>query len=140
MPTVPEAVPVTWSMVAESLTRPYPVSIPMIVLLALVPLYIFIPGVIPGRTLHVPELALDRVVPLRPAWALVHGALYLILNVIAGILLAAVAYLVFLRNDAGDRVPELDRRLAPLFALGTVGIVGLGVAGFWVAYRLKGPS
>ena len=250
----PEATPFKWSMVAESLTRPYPVSIPMVVLLALVPFYLFIPGLVPGQTLHVPELALDRVVPLQPAWAFVYGALYLfliilpvfvvrqeehirrtvsaylmvwitayvcflvyptvaprpttvvgegfavwglrflysadppyncfpslhvahsfvsaltcyrvhrelgiaavlcaslvaistlfskqhyIVDVVAGILMASVAYIVFLKNYARDNIPELDRRLAPVFALGTIGLVGLGVAGFWVAYKLKGVA
>ena len=241
-------------MVAESLTRPYPVSIPMIVLVALVPFYVFIPRLMPGQTLHMPELALDRVVPLQPAWALVYGALYLfliilpvlvvrqeehirrtvsaylmvwitayvcfmvyptvaprpttvigegfgvwslrflysadppyncfpslhvahsfvsaltcyrvhrelgiaaalcaslvaistlyskqhyIVDVLAGIFLASVAYVVFLKNYARDRVPEFDRRLAPVFTLGTMGLVGLGVAGFWIAYKLKSLS
>jgi membrane-associated phospholipid phosphatase len=250
----PDAAPFRWSMVVESLTRPYPVSIPMIVLVVLVPFYIFIPGLMPGRPPHVPELALDRVVPLQPAWALVYGSLYLfliilpvfvvrqeehirrtvsayllvwiaayicflvyptvaprptkvigqgfviwglqllysadppyncfpslhvahafvsaltcyrvhrelgiatvlcaslvavstlyskqhyILDVIAGIFLASVAYVVFLRNCPRDQVPEFDRRLAPVFALGTIGIVGLGVTCFWVAYQLKALS
>ena len=241
-------------MVLDSLTRPYPVSIPMIVLVAMVPFYIFIPVLVPGRTLHVPKLALDRVVPLQPAWALVYGSLYLfliilpmlvvrqeehirrtvsayllvwiasyvgflayptvaprptevmgqgfgawglrllysadppyncfpslhvahsfvsaltcyrvhrelgigatlcaslvavstlhskqhyILDVFAGIFLAWVAYVIFLRNYPREQIPELDRRLAPVFALGTIGIVGLGVACFWVAYQLKGLS
>jgi hypothetical protein len=33
----------------------------------------------PGRTLHAPELALDRIVALRPDRALVYGSLYLFL-------------------------------------------------------------
>ena len=50
----PEAAPFRWSMVVESLTRPYPVSVSMIVLVALIPLYVFIPvaaGVILLHTL-----------------------------------------------------------------------------------------
>jgi hypothetical protein len=57
--------------------------------------------------------------------------------VIAGMLLAALAYLVFLRGLPRERVPESDRRLAPVFALGLLGIIGLGLACFWVAFRLK---
>jgi len=238
-------------MVVESLTRPYPVSIPMVVLVSLVPCYIFIAASMQGRALHVPELPLDRVVPLQPAWAIVYGVLYLflvilpvfvvrqeehirrtvwaylmvwiaayvcffayptiaprpasvvgegfvvwglrflysadppyncfpslhvahsfvsaltcyrthrevgwaawicallvaistlfskqhyVLDVIAGAVLAYVAYLVFLRNVARDGVSELDRRLAPVFAFGTMGIVGLGLACFWVAYQFS---
>lgn len=241
-------------MVVESLTRPYPVSVPMLALLALVPFYIFIGEWTVGRTLHVPALPLDRVVPLEPAWALVYGSLYLfliivpvfvvrqeehirrtvwaylmvwivaylcflvyptvaprpasvvgqgfmtwglrflysadppyncfpslhvahsfvsaltcyrahrkvgiatalcaslvavstlyakqhyVLDIVAGVLLACVAYVVFLRNIPRESVPERDRRLAPVFALGAIGIVGLGLACFWVAYRLKGIS
>lgn len=248
-----DAIPIRWSLVVESLTRPYPVTIPMVTLVVLVPFYIFLAQLMPGRTLYAPELALDRVVPLQPTWALVYGTLYLfliilpvfvvrqakhirrtvlaylmvwitayacflvypttaprpaevagqgfavwglrflyeadppyncfpslhvahsfvsaltiyrvhrevgigaavcaslvavstlyskqhyVLDVIAGIFLACVAYVVFLRNYPREQIPELDRRLTPVFALGTVGIVGLGVACFWVAYLVKGP-
>jgi membrane-associated phospholipid phosphatase len=254
MMSAPDTIRSRWSLVVESLTRPYPVSMPMVVLVSLVPFYIFIAQLMPGRTLHVPELALDRVVPLQPTWALVYGTLYLfliilpvfvvrqpghihrtvlaylmvwitayvcflvyptvasrpadvagqgfavwglrflyeadppyncfpslhvahsfvsaltiyrvhrevgigaalgaslvavstlyskqhyVLDVIAGILLACVAYLVFLRDYPREKIPELDRRLAPVFALGTLGVVGLGVACFWVAYRLSGKA
>ena len=71
-----------WSLVAESFRRPYPVTVPMVVLVSLVPLYVFIPGLWPARTPHVPEIALDRLVPLQPAWALVYGALYLFLIIL----------------------------------------------------------
>jgi membrane-associated phospholipid phosphatase len=235
----------------ETLTRPYSVTLPMVVLVVLVPFYIFIAALMPGRTLHIPELALDRVVPLQPTWALVYGSLYLfvillpvlvvrqedqirrtvlaylmvwiaayvcflvyptraprpaqvigegfavwglrflysadppyncfpslhvahsfvsalacyrvhrgvgtatalcgaliavstlytkqhyILDVIAGIFLACVAYAVFLRNDPREEIPELDRRLAPVLALGILGIIGLGVACFWVVYQRR---
>jgi membrane-associated phospholipid phosphatase len=241
-------------MIVESLTRPYPVSVPMIVLASLVPCYIFIADLMPGRTLHIPELPLDRVVRLRPAWGLVYGSLYLFLivlpvfvvreeehirrtvrayllvwiaayvcfllypttaprppkvighgflvwglrclysadppyncfpslhvahsvvsaltcyrvhrkvgvaaalcaalvavstlytkqhyvaDVVAGVLLAIVAYTVFLRSYPREKTPDLDRRLAPAFALTTIGVVGLGVACFWVAYQLTGFS
>ena len=71
-----------WNLVAETLTRPYRLSAPMVALMALVPFYIFIAQLMPGRRLHVLELALDRVLPLQPAWALVYGALYLFLIVL----------------------------------------------------------
>ena len=237
-------------MVAQSLARPYPVSLPMIALVLLVPFYLFIPELMPGRTLHAPELPLDRAMPLRPAWALVYGSLYgflillpvlvvrhpeqirrtvfayllvwisayvcfvvyptvaprparvigegfavwslrslyssdppyncfpsihvahsfvsalacyrvhrgvgiaavvcaalvglstlytkqhYVLDVIAGMLLAGVAYAVFLRNYPREEVPELDCRLAPVFAAGILGIIGLAIACFAVVYRL----
>ena len=71
-----------WSAAAESLSRPYRVSLPMVVLVSLVPLYIFIPEMVAGREIHTPELQLDRLVPLKPAWAIVYGALYLFLIVL----------------------------------------------------------
>src|SRR5436309_10061543 len=73
----PDADRIRWSMVVETLSRPYPVSLPMVVLVSLVPFYLFIAGLARERTLHVPELALDRVVPLQPTWALIYGSLYL---------------------------------------------------------------
>ena len=62
-----------------------------------------------------------------------------VLDVMAGICLACVAYTVFLRNYPREEVPDLDRRLAPVLALGIFGTLGLGVACFWVAYQLSGP-
>lgn len=69
-------------MVAESLTRPYRVTIPMIALVMLVPFYIFIGESMPGRTVHIPAVSLDGTLPLQPAWALVYGTLYLFLIVL----------------------------------------------------------
>lgn len=67
------------SLVAQSLARPYRVTVPMVLLVSLVPFYIFLPELFPPDTRHVPALALDRALPLIPAWALVYGALYLFL-------------------------------------------------------------
>ena len=63
----------------RALTRPYPVTLPMVAFVSLVPLYIFIGRAIAGRPLHTPALALDRLLPLVPAWALVYGSVYLFL-------------------------------------------------------------
>ena len=250
----PDQAPIRWSTVAESLARPYRVSLSMVALVSLVPFYIFLAELMPDRRLHVPELALDRAWPLRPAWALVYGALYLflivlpvflvreeehlrrtvraylmvwmtayvcflvyptvasrpaevigqgfaawglrflyaadppyncfpslhvahsfvsaltchrvhrkvgvaavlcaslvaistlytkqhyILDVIAGVLLACLACGVFLCNHRREDIPELDRRLAPVFALGIAGIVGVAFACFWVAYRMSAAT
>ena len=68
-----------WRRAIRSLTRPYPVSGPMIALMALAPLYIFIARSVSGRPLHAPELPVDGALPLLPAWALVYGALYFVL-------------------------------------------------------------
>jgi membrane-associated phospholipid phosphatase len=55
------------------------VTLPMVLLVALVPFYIFIPFLLPRETRYVPALALDRAIPLIPMWALVYGALYVFL-------------------------------------------------------------
>lgn len=70
---------VTWNAVAQALTRPYPVTIPMVTLMLLVPCYIFIARRVASGTLHAPVLPWDHAVPLQPAWALIYGALYLFL-------------------------------------------------------------
>jgi membrane-associated phospholipid phosphatase len=60
-----------------------------------------------------------------------------VVDVVAGIFLAGVAYAVFLRNCPRVAIPDLDRRAAPLLMLGLIGIYGLVVAGLWVAYLLR---
>jgi membrane-associated phospholipid phosphatase len=239
-----------WRDIVRSFQRPYPVSIPMVLLVSLVPFYIFIAGYVRGRPLHAPELPLDRALPLLPTWSLVYGALYLFLivlpvfivrehehlrrtvyafltiwvtayafflayptiaprpaevaasgfgawglrglygmdpprncfpslhvahsfvsaltcfrvhrevgivaiasaalvavstlftkqhyvaDVVAGTLLALVAYAIFLRSYARDRVRALDRRLAPLFAAFTLGLSGLCVVGAFIGYLI----
>jgi membrane-associated phospholipid phosphatase len=235
-------------LMIASLARPYRVSAAMVALMALVPFYIFIAELMPGRPQHTPALALDRALPLQPAWALVYGSLYLflivlplfvvreeeqirrtllayltvwiaayvcflsyptvaprpvmvlgdgfaawglrflysadppyncfpslhvahsfvsalachrvhrgvgagtiacatlvavstlftkqhyVLDVLAGVLLACIACLVFLRHRA--RIPELDRRAAPLFALALLGIIALAVAVLWAVHSI----
>lgn len=244
-----EASAVTWRSVAQSLTTPYRVPPSMVLLVSLVPFYVFIPELLVGRTLHVPELAWDRLVPVQPAWTLLYGPLYLflivlpvlvvrqeehirrtvlaylsvwitsyvcflvyptaaprpatvtgegfgvwslrilyatdppynclpslhvahsfvsaltchrvhrrvgfaavlaaslvglstlftkqhyILDVIAGALLGCVAYAVFVTSYPRERVPELERRLAPVLALGILGVLGLAVACAWVVHE-----
>jgi membrane-associated phospholipid phosphatase len=68
-----------WQMVRASLTRPYPVTWPMVALLGLVPWYIFIGVWAEARRVHVPALRIDAFVPFVPVWGLVYGALYLFL-------------------------------------------------------------
>ncbi|MEO8189541.1 MAG: hypothetical protein ABI682_04300 [Acidobacteriota bacterium] len=63
-----------------------------------------------------------------------------VFDVIAWIFLAWVAYVVFLRNYPRERIPELDRSLAPVFTLCIIGILGIGFAGFWVAYKMSGHA
>ncbi len=68
----------SWRGVRELMTRPQPVTAPMVVLFALIPMYLVVGGAVAtGRTLHVPEIALDRAMALRPEWALVYLSLFL---------------------------------------------------------------
>lgn len=234
-----------------TLTRPYPVTIPMVTLMLLVPCYLFIANRAAVGTVYAPELPWDRAVPLQPTWALIYGALYMFLivlpvlvvreeahirrtfwaylavwitayvcflvyptvaprppevvgdgfavwglrflydadppyncfpslhvahsfvsaltcyrlhrrlglvtllfasvvavstvftkqhyiaDVVGGIVLAFVAYVLILRGYPRRNVPELDRRLAPVLALGVLAVVGVGLAGFWIAYHLQ---
>jgi membrane-associated phospholipid phosphatase len=222
----------------------------MILLVSFVPFYLVIAGRARGGVVHAPELALDRLLPLTPMWALVYGALYAFLivlpvfviqqqelirrtvwayltvwtaayicfilyptvaprpdtvagkgfavwglqflysadppyncfpslhvahsfvsalacwrvnrtlgfiavscaslvavstlftkqhyvaDLLAGILLAFAADVVFLRGYSRAKVPELDRRLAPVLALCVGGIVSLGLGCYWVLFRL----
>jgi membrane-associated phospholipid phosphatase len=74
---------IAWSTVGRALTRPYPVTIPMVLLVSLVPVYLVIAGrAARGGAVHAPTLAWDRLVPLVPTWALVYGALYAFLIVL----------------------------------------------------------
>lgn len=65
--------------IAQSLARPYRVTVPMVLLVALVPFYIFLPVLFPPRARYMPAIALDGALPLVPAWSIVYGALYLFL-------------------------------------------------------------
>jgi membrane-associated phospholipid phosphatase len=56
-------------------------------------------------------------------------------DVMAGMGLAGVAYVVFLRNCPHEPTPDLDRRAAPFLLLGLLGIYALVVAGLWVGYH-----
>lgn len=239
-----------WETVSASFARPYPVTLPMLALMALVPLYVFIPGTLPGRPLFVPELAVDRSLPVVPAWSIVYGTAYAflivlpvlvvrelghvrrtyvayllvwipayafflwlpteaprpaevagtgfaawglrflysadpphncfpslhvahslvsasscyrvhrtlgagaaacaglvavstllskqhyVLDVVGGVLLAALAYVLVLRGYRREQVPEIDRRAAPTMALAAAGIAGLATLCLWVVYRL----
>ena len=62
------------SNVAARLSQPFPNAAPVLLLAVLVPMYMVIAVLTPGRTLFVPELPLDRAVRLQPAWMLVYGS------------------------------------------------------------------
>lgn len=72
-------IPLEWSSVRKAITRQYRVTVPMVVLVSMVPGYVAIAEYVHGGPVYVPEVALDRWLPLLPSWALVYGALYLFL-------------------------------------------------------------
>jgi membrane-associated phospholipid phosphatase len=58
-------------------------------------------------------------------------------DVIAGALLAGLAYFVFLRSYSRTAIPQLNERVVPVVILAFVGVHSLVVLGFWVAYQMK---
>lgn len=250
--SAPDADCSRWSLVLAMLKRPYPlrprVALPIGALMLLVPLYLVIAALTDDRLLHMPELPLDRLVPVQPVWAPVYAShllfvflpvlllrqeelirrtflAYLLVwitgyvcflvyptiaartdevagtgffvwclrgiyaadpprncfpslhvahdfvsvlvvwrvhrgvgmaaglwasliaastlftkqhyvaDVVAGIALAGVAHVVFLRNCPREDVLELDCRAAPFLLLGLLGLGGLILTGFYVAYQ-----
>jgi len=63
-----------------------------------------------------------------------------IVDVVAGALLAYVAYLVFLRSHARNAISAADRRLAALRVLAAVEVFGVVVVVFWIAYNLRAAA
>jgi len=63
-------------MAGAMLTRPYPlrprVVVPAVTMMLLVPFYLVIAAVTDERTLYAPELALDRMMPVQPAWSVIY--------------------------------------------------------------------
>lgn len=109
----------SWRGVRELMTRPQPVTLPMVALFALVPMYLVVGEFVStGRTLHVPEIGLDRAMALRPEWSLVYLSLFL------------AAFLpVFVIHQQ-----ELVRRT--IFAFIFVWVVALAM---FIAYPTLGP-
>jgi membrane-associated phospholipid phosphatase len=63
-----------------------------------------------------------------------------IADVVGGIVLALVAYVLILRPYPRRNVPELDRRIAPVLAFAVLAVIGLGVVSFWIAYQVNGQG
>jgi hypothetical protein len=57
--------------------RHKPVTFSMIALAMIIPGYLFIGGLVRGRTLFTPALWLDRALPVEPAWSIVYLSLFL---------------------------------------------------------------
>ena len=66
-----------WSGVKALMTRPQPVTFPMVLLFSLIPCYIFVGMAVAGRPAIVPALGIDRALPVRAEWSLVYFSLFL---------------------------------------------------------------
>ena len=67
----------TWQEMLGLFARPQPVTVPMVVLFAIIPLYLFIEDVVADSPVHMPAMALDHWLPVLPAWSFVYLSLFL---------------------------------------------------------------
>jgi membrane-associated phospholipid phosphatase len=74
------------------------------------------------------------------ALSTVYTKQHWVVDVIAGALLAGLAYVWFLRRYPRAAISEMDRRRAPRRAAVAVALYALTVIGFWVAYRMGVPA
>ena len=68
---------ISWSGVKALMTRPQPVTIPMVLLFSLIPCYIFVGMAVAGRPATVPAVWIDSALPVRAEWSLVYFSLFL---------------------------------------------------------------
>lgn len=98
--------------ISERLRRPYPNTVPAILLALIIPGYHVIVAINRDRAVYMPELALDRAIPVQPIWMLAYGSIYIF------------AFLpVFV-----VRQPALTRRAM----LAALTVIGLAYVGFLV--------
>lgn len=72
-----DAGPISWRAIVKVMTRPQPVTIPMVALFSIIPFYLYTGHLVRGRILHVPALALEGALPIVPAWSFVYLSLLL---------------------------------------------------------------
>lgn len=63
-----------------------------------------------------------------------------VLDAVAGVLLALVAWAIFLRTYPRDSGSALDRQAAPAIALCVAGLSTVAVIGYWLAYLIIGET
>ncbi len=73
---------VTGGEVWRALTRSYRVTWPMLLLASYVPFYVVLAERASSEQVYTPELALDALFPVVPAWSFVYGSFYLFLIVL----------------------------------------------------------
>jgi len=71
------AEPFEWRALVKLMARPQPVTVEMVALFAIIPLYLAIGAWVQGGVAHVPEITVDRMIPVRPEWSVVYGSLFL---------------------------------------------------------------
>jgi membrane-associated phospholipid phosphatase len=103
----------SWNIAIGALTRPYRVTLPMLLLVALVPAYLVIARRSEGVGVFTPAVVVDGWIPLQPSWSLVYGALYAVLIVLPVLVV---------------QQPEMIRRT--VWAYVTVWVVSYGC--FWL--------
>jgi membrane-associated phospholipid phosphatase len=69
--------PFEWRALVALLARPQPFTVEMAALFAIIPLYLVIGAWVQGGAVHAPEIALDRMIPVRPEWSVIYGSLFL---------------------------------------------------------------
>lgn len=57
--------------------RSQPVTVPMVALFGIVPIYLVIGDFVSGGPVHAPASALDRAIPLDPSWSMIYVSLFL---------------------------------------------------------------
>ena len=65
-----------WQDVWQRLRQPSPNAAPILLLAVIFPFYHAIVMFNRGRTMFMPELGLDRVIPVQPAWMLAYGSIW----------------------------------------------------------------
>jgi membrane-associated phospholipid phosphatase len=70
-------VKIEWRGIGRLFLRPQPVPPAFVALVLVAPFYLFIGSTFKDRTVHVPAIALDRALPVEPAWAPIYLSLFL---------------------------------------------------------------
>lgn len=125
-----------WSQgIWQRLREPSPNAVPVLLLALIFPCYHAIVMFNRGRTMFTPELALDRTIPLQPAWMLAYGSIWVFAflpafvvrrpalmrrAIVAMLSVMVVAYLVFLLYPTALPRPE---SVGEGFLAGSLGVV-----------------
>src|SRR5690348_4681011 len=110
--------------------RPQRVTLPMVMLFAIIPFYLVIGSIVSHGPTHRPDSSLDALFPLTPAT--LYTKQHYVADVLAGAALAFTISYLFLRTYAREATPTEERRLAPVLATGAFLVYGLGISALWI--------